>query len=90
MTDRLSDAALVELEQLLQAATPGPWTYEEDNGSPGSCSAADADVGVFASGEPVMLGDVLQCDNLKFVVATRNALPALLAELRERRALDEK
>lgn len=70
MSDRLTDAELDRLEELHAAATRGPWL------SDGADVTSDA-------------GDVCydadDCDAY-YIASAHNALPALLAEVRECRA----
>ena len=70
MSDRLTDAELDRLEELHVAATPGVWRPE------GADVSAD-------------IGDVCyDADDIdaETIAAAHNALPALLAEVREHRA----
>lgn len=71
MSDRLTDAELDALEELHAAATPGAWRPE------GADVSADA-------------GDVCyDADDTDayYIASAHNALPALLAEVREHRAM---
>ena len=70
MSDRLTDEDLDLLEGLHVAATPGPWRWR------GSGVRADA-------GDVCCGADGIDAGT---IAAAHNALPALLAEVREHRA----
>ncbi len=88
---RLTDDELAELERLEKAATPGPWS---EYGRPQPTYAVEIDLAPAdeeGTSTPVLKFCYFgQVDNgfadAEFVVAVRNALPSLLAELRELRA----
>jgi hypothetical protein len=81
----VSDKTLAELEELEQAATPGPWDLIENQGiqfryeiyvpSAGGILPHYVDLGIEA--------------NASFIAAARNALPDLLAEIKHLRALHQ-
>ena len=76
MSDRLTDAELDRLEGLHAAATPGPWE-----------SDVWGDVTVCPPGEHIVIAEAPGNQvHAGLIVAARNALPALLAEVREHRA----
>ena len=68
----MSDDELAKLEALANAATPAPWRVVAD-----SCLAIAADEGSIAI-------DFYERD-ADFIVAARDAVPALVAEVRWRR-----
>ena len=92
MPERLSGEEIAELSRLLKAATPGPWRIDRNHaGSPiGVCSPSQMrwDTDLFC----IPCSDQ-GCDdaeaNGSLIATAVNALPALLAELVERRAADE-
>lgn len=92
MSDRLTDEELDRLEGLHAAATPGPWKPSEY----GSANEIDGD-----GAHAVLEGGPVNCmaycyggssvvefseEDHAVTIAAHNALPALLAELREHRA----
>lgn len=82
MTDApMTDAELAELGRLHAAATPGEWLAYD--GTP--CIGA-ADGGVAHCGMVIRPPDA-QVKNQACIVAARNALPRLLAEVRRLRAV---
>ncbi len=85
MTERLTDERLVELEALAEVATPGPWSRTFGPREPSRVWASDDDAEPLA----VLGGYVEGTDSVadaEFIAAAREALPALLAEVREHRA----
>jgi hypothetical protein len=78
---RLTDDELTELELMEKTATPGPWEYSDD----GFTDDVRAGYECLASLRGHHNGDNT-AENAKLVAAVRNALPSLLAELRELRA----
>ncbi len=90
MTERLSDERLAELEALAEVATPGPWEcvvrdyYNTDIGGYRGATIP----GIAPDYEP--MPDVHPAfdsvADAEFIAASRAALPALLAEVREYRA----
>jgi hypothetical protein len=81
---RLTDDELTELERLGRGATPGPWEYS-DNGFTDDIRAGHE---CLASLRDHQNGDNT-AENAKLVAAVRNALPSLLAEVRELRAFEK-
>ncbi len=52
---------------------PAPWRYQEE------CPEQDADVGVFdATGQSVVVGDCMLCQDLEFVALARNAFDVMM------------
>lgn len=97
MTKPLTDAELDELEKLDKAATPGPWLeYEGDICiQPPPYNTPLGDKGAFLTTrpypEPVLSGTPIGHDNSTLscsdedralVIVSRNALPALIDEIR--------
>jgi hypothetical protein len=76
---RLTDEELAELERLEKAATPGFWNRRDIGDSIIECED-DTLLCTFPSEQ----GN--EDSNAKFVALSRNALPLLLAEVRELRA----
>lgn len=68
---------LDELERLCNAATPGPWTHDDE----GSLVAPDGQVIGWSDGDRRHAGS--QLANARFVEAARTALPILIATVRE-------
>lgn len=87
MSDRLTDAELDQLEALHAAATPAPWDESEfrnrnEIDGPG-------DVPVLEAGSDGLESSVkFSSHDQALTIAARNALPALLAELRKHRAVE--
>ena len=85
MSDRLTDAELDRLEELHAAATPGPWDESEfrnrnEIDGPGG-------VPVLEAGPDGLESSVkFSSHDQAVTIAARNALPALVAEVREHRA----
>jgi hypothetical protein len=83
----VADEELAELERLLAAATPGPWSYEtDDEGSSMGWICAPNEKYPGFSGEELfdVRGDsAQQFINAALIVAAINALPGLLARIRE-------
>lgn len=79
---RLTDEELEELERMEREATPGPWGYAGD----GFTDDVFADAECVASLRVHQNGDRTAA-NARFFAASRNALPSLLAEVRELRAV---
>lgn len=75
MTDRLTDAEMDRLEGLHAAATPGQWESDVWGDV-----TANSEVG------PVVISVFSHRMNGELIAAARNALPALIAEVREHRA----
>jgi hypothetical protein len=73
---------LEHLEQLEKAATPGEWSvlYSEDPDRPG-VYVNDGGFGTLYIAEECMQGP----DDAELIVAARNALPSLIADLRRER-----
>lgn len=69
---------LDELERLEKAATPGPWDIDEEVWGPDRTRVVECKLWARE--------DVAE-HNERVIVATRNALPALIAELRAARAV---
>jgi hypothetical protein len=76
---RLTDEELAELERMEKAATPGFWNRRDIGDSIIECED-DTLLCTFPSEQ----GN--EDSNAKFVALSRNALPSLLAEVRELRA----
>ena len=92
---RLTDEELGELERLEKEATPGPWaleSYSEDHEGPISV-VSEYEI---KRGGVVSANWIAECDlqddeaqnvvNAELIRAYRNALPALLREVRQHRA----
>lgn len=81
----MTDVELAELERLADAATPGPWEANSDHHN-------NVYVDAMNQGElglKVQLLDLNMQGNEEdaaFIAASRTAIPALLADLREARA----
>jgi hypothetical protein len=77
----ITDAQLAEWKTIAADAVPGPWTWSD-----GFLWNEGRDVGVLAHGEavhwPVRVG------NARFIAAARDIVPALIAEVERRRAID--
>ena len=89
----MSDADLDELQRLHAAATPPPWHVEswntEPNGylyGPAPPHGPEVPPGLMKARPPVSL----RYEDAGLVAATRNALPALLAEVRRLKAENER
>lgn len=88
MTDRPIDEVIAELERLQAAATAGPWVVSrpEQKGEAwphGIIVAATArGLGIFASGDSATFPSA----DRELIAAMRNALPSLLASLKQARA----
>ena len=72
-TNEITDEMLEELEQLDRRARPAPWEIQDDDRHPHAQSRIVA--GFFAWRAPTA--------EAMLVVRMRNALPAMLAEIRE-------
>lgn len=74
---------LSELKQLEKKATPGPWSWEEEEGGRATVYSCRMDgmhgMNLFGRLEPDWNGNT----NLGFLCEMRNAAPALLARLEE-------
>lgn len=96
MTAALTDAELAKLEALHHAATPGPWLadFHHTRVTAGRRHAMVRVTGELAPLAAVVLG-VEGCSEdegratASLIPAARNALPALLAEVREHRQRPE-
>lgn len=71
----MTDEQLAELERLEQAATPGPWRVEYD--VHGRLRRRETPSGRW---------EALRVDDMRHAIRARNALPALIAEIRRLRA----
>ena len=83
MTAALTAAELAELDALHQAAQDGPWkVYQPHPLAKGWIvnEKGDAELGNW-----LVCGEVRHVEDRAFIVAARNALPALLAEIHEHR-----
>lgn len=84
---RLTDKELAELEQLEREATPGPWVFRDD--SCGEYRVLNQDCKLVFNKDFDDLRRHLMPpheEDARLFVAARNALPSLLAEVRELRA----
>lgn len=85
MTTHLSPDALAELQRLLALATPAPWRMADHIDRPRDIVALDdPEASLLALGydsEPLIDSE----DDVRAIVALRNAAPALIAELVELR-----
>ena len=92
MSDDLTEARLAELEALLAEATPGPWQVESDERPRSNvqrCIEADGGNLVVAAARDydVRTESIIPMrNNARLIVEARNALPALIAEIRKLRA----
>jgi hypothetical protein len=91
MSERLTDAELSELERLDREATPGPWDTDLET-SAGRCWV-DSRRHQNMLAEPLFNVRPPSARHMEqrerdasFIAAARNALPKLLAEIRELRA----
>ena len=85
MTAPITEEQLAELERLEREATPGPWLVEDKRGwwrvrGPGGVAFDDGSACNEYNAE-------CDADTRDLIVAARNALPQLLAEVRRLRAV---
>lgn len=86
MPDRLTDEQLQEIEARCNAATPGPWAW-----AAGRSTVLGEDGIIAADGEEIFVncgrgaGDPIDEDR-QFLVAAREDIPALLAEIKALKA----
>jgi hypothetical protein len=89
MMDRLSESEIDKLAKLDRDATPGPW---RESMSGYSIKSNDADCPIVAAVHGVARATQKQVrlflDNAALIAAARNALPALLTELRALRKVE--
>lgn len=86
----LSDDELAEIERLMAAATPAPWTaYIEEEEPIGGDSMIGLD-GLTEDFPPDMYifhdRQIAPSADIKFIAAARNYMPRLIAELRRLRS----
>lgn len=74
----MTEAQLAELEALSLAATPGPWVVAEHMASRVTM--------VVAEGHPMATGIPHVLEDKSFIAAAREAVPALVAEVRRLKA----
>lgn len=88
MTNRLTDEELEELERLEQDATPGPWVFRDDSCGEYRVLGPDCKL-VFNKDFGGLRRHLMPPheEDARLFVAARNALPSLLAEVRELRAI---
>jgi hypothetical protein len=82
----MNNERLERLEALANAATDGPWKLGYSDGS-------GKDDCVISLGIPVFHADALFGigeDDIKFIAASRTAIPELIAEVRRLRQLNDK
>lgn len=77
---------LDRLEALAKAATPGPWYQVYEGSSDWTVYGPDDDVKSVAN---LHRWHQVECPDAAFIVAARDAVPALVAEVRRLRALVE-
>lgn len=81
----ITDEQIDELERLEREATPGYWSNTHDN-CPRSNGILCGSYWVVGNVGEGPCGDIMSTLDARLIAAARNALPALLAELRELRA----
>jgi hypothetical protein len=88
MANRLTDAQLAELARLEKEATPGTWSTNERTNLDYKCAEVWGDKGygslLYTDDGGAGLCDV---EDAVLITAARNALPALLEEVREAREI---
>ena len=84
MTDPLTDAYLDAIEQRANAATKGPWEMYRPHHASGFHSVIGG-----AGGTDNLADDVLEAD-AEFVAHARSDVPALVAEVRRLRAMEQR
>ena len=82
--ERLTDAEIAGLERLEKAATPGPWCEDPEGAPPWFIMAGDPSIDV------PCVGEINTTADMEFIINARRLVPRLLAELRERRAADDR
>ena len=89
MSDRdLTAAELDELERVTEAATPGPWAKSPNAvdaviapEQPGKCAFPESDA--FYGG--FLVGESMDYRDRDFLIAARDAMPRIIAEIRRLR-----
>lgn len=88
----IDEAELDELERLCAEATPGPWVIDSGQYCPEACHYGGPQEYVYVMGERDHYVADCWCEgapqdkpNARLIAAARNALPALIAEVRRLR-----
>ena len=84
MPEPLTDERLAELERLCAEATPGPWRVRHLCSGCGPDDDEGAGLGLEIEGppQPWHEGQFARAADAKFIAAARDALPAMIAEVR--------
>lgn len=92
----IPDAKLAEWTALAEAATPGPWEYNEESfkaeyfGTRRNYPDVVAESGIDEYTRWDSLIDLPSEEDARFISASRTALPEAIAEIRELRAENER